>query len=169
MLKTYHENSDLLLNQLKKGVFLTVKDKEGRLNTMTIAWGHIGVIWYKPVFIAFVTASRYTYDLLRRADDFTVNVPYENTMKQELEMAGTLSGRDVDKFKKTGLTVKPSKHVHSPVIDGCQMQLECKIIYTQTHEPGLLPEDVKKKYYQSHDTHIMFYGEIVASYLKEDK
>jgi len=168
MLEDYHKHAERLLRQLPKGVFITVKDKKGVTNTMTIAWGHIGVIWGKPVFIAYVRYSRYTYDLLREAEDYTINVPKEGTLQAALKVAGTQSGRDINKFKETSLTPRRSRKVSSPVIEECELQYECKLIYTQTQEPALIPEDIKKRYYPNHDTHIMFYGEIVDTYLTED-
>ena len=167
MIDRYGEHSALLLKQLPKGIFITVK-AQGEVNTMTIAWGHIGVIWGKPMFIAYVRYSRYTYDLLVRAKDYTINVPAFNTMKEALKIAGTESGRDSDKFEKAGLVVKDSRKVESPILADCQLQYECKMVYKQTQEPALIPEDIKMRYYPQHDTHIMFFGEIVETYLTED-
>ncbi len=168
MLKTIHEHSDKLLKQLPKGIFITAKDEQGNTNTMTIAWGHIGVVWSKPVFIAYVRYSRYTYDVLLNAVDFTINVPKEGTLKEALKIAGSKSGRDIDKFDAANLTLVPSKKVNTPVIKECELQYECNINYTQTQEPALIPDDIKASHYKNHDTHIMFYGEIVDSYLMED-
>jgi len=169
VLEKYHENSELFLKQLPKGVFITAKDNTGNVNTMTIAWGHIGVIWGRPVFIAYVRYSRHTYDVLRHADDFTINVPQLGTMKEALKIAGTKSGRDIDKFEAAGLTLVPAKKVNTPVIGECALQYECKTIYTQTQEPALIDDSIKARYYPNHDTHIMFYGEILETYLMEDK
>ena len=163
MLEKYSEHANILLKQLPKGVFITVRG-ETQDNTMVIAWGHIGVIWGRPMFIAYVRYSRYTYDLLREAQDFTINVPVENPLKEGLKLAGTQSGRDVDKFAQGVLTKAKSKHVLSPIIKECNLHYECKLVYTQTQEPALIPEEIKARYYKDHDTHIMFYGEIVDTY-----
>lgn len=61
----FTEMSKEILEQLQKGAFLTVKSDD-KVNTMTIAWGALGFMWYKPVFTAMVRYSRYTYELLRR-------------------------------------------------------------------------------------------------------
>jgi flavin reductase (DIM6/NTAB) family NADH-FMN oxidoreductase RutF len=164
MIKDYHKHSETLLEQLPKGVFITVKDRDGRVNTMTIAWGHIGVIWSKPVFIAYVRYSRFTYNLLTNAEDYTINVPVNNDMKEALKIAGTESGRDIDKFKKANLTLQAGRKVNSPIISDCELHYECKMLYTQTQEPALIPKDIKEHHYKNHDTHIMFFGEIVDSY-----
>jgi flavin reductase (DIM6/NTAB) family NADH-FMN oxidoreductase RutF len=160
MLDQIHQHSELLLKQLPKGIFITVKSEE-KVNTMTIAWGHIGVIWGKPIFIAYVRYSRYTYDLLLKAKDFTINVPVDQDLKEALKIAGTKSGRDIDKFKEANLTLKAASMTHSPLIKECKLNYECKILYRQTLEPALINEAVTSRYYPNHDTHIAFYGEIV--------
>ncbi|MFP4286208.1 MAG: flavin reductase family protein [Candidatus Izemoplasmataceae bacterium] len=166
MIDQIHTHSALLLKQLPKGVFITVKAND-TVNTMTIAWGHIGVIWGKAVFIAYVRYSRYTYDLLLNAKDFTINVPNEGELKEALKIAGTKSGRDINKFKEAKLTQKKATLIDTPLIKECPLNYECKIIYSQTLEPALINEAITKRYYPNHDTHIAFYGEIVAIDYKE--
>lgn len=167
MLDQIHQHSNHLLKQLPKGIFITVKSQDC-VNTMTIAWGHIGVIWGKPVFIAYVRYSRYTYDLLLNATDFTINVPVEKDLKEALKIAGTKSGRDINKFEEANLTLKEAETTKSPIIEECQLNYECKIIYKQTLEPALINETITKRYYPHHDTHIAFYGEIVNISMSED-
>ena len=53
MIDHYHHHAEKMLAQMPKGVFITAKAGD-TTNTMTIAWGHIGVIWGKPIFIAYV-------------------------------------------------------------------------------------------------------------------
>ncbi len=167
-MKAMIENhSSLLLKQLPKGAFLTVK-AEDNVNTMTIGWGHVGILWGKPVFIVYVRYSRYTYDLLLKAEDFTVNVPVNQNLQHALRMAGTKSGRDQDKFALAGLTPLPSKTVNSPILKECDLQYECRKLYQQTLEPALIDEAITKRYYPEHDTHVVFYGEILANYRLSD-
>lgn len=162
------KHSPLLLKQLPKGAFLTVK-AEDKINTMTIGWGHVGILWGKPVFIVYVRYSRFTYDLLLKAEDFTVNVPVDQGLQQALRVAGTKSGRNQDKLALAGLTAHPSKTVKSPILKECDLHYECLKLYQQTLEPALIDDTIKKRYYPEHDTHVVFYGEILAHYrLSED-
>ena len=48
--------------EMAKGILITTK-LDGKVNTMTIGWGHIGIEWGKPIFIAYVRESRYTKQL----------------------------------------------------------------------------------------------------------
>jgi len=163
----YNEHLKEMLDQLPKGAFLTVKDGD-KVNTMTIGWGTIGVMWYKPVFMVMVRYSRHTYDLIGKAKEFTVSVPLKGQLKKELGICGSKSGRDIDKFKECNLTPVKGKVLDTPVIGECDLHYECKVVYQQVMEPGLLNEDIKKERYPNHDYHVLFYGEIVASYMKEE-
>ncbi|MDN5331949.1 MAG: hypothetical protein PWP45_1174 [Tepidanaerobacteraceae bacterium] len=156
-----------LLEQLKKGAFLTVKSGD-MVNTMTIAWGTVGYIWQKYVFMAMVRHSRYTFELIENAGSFTVSFPLKGQLKEALSFCGTKSGRDVDKFKECGLSLLHAEKVDTPVIDGCDLYLECKIIYKSPMHPEQLPEEVKRMYYGNEDYHILYFGEIVAVRMKEE-
>ncbi len=112
--------TDVLKNMGGKGGFLTVKDKNGRVNTMTIGWCNIGYEWARPIFTVLVRQSRYTHELLENVEDFTVSIPLDINMNKALGFCGSKSGRDFDKFKECNLNLLESKSVKSPVIDNCQ-------------------------------------------------
>lgn len=162
----YNEYSKEMLEQLQKGAFLTVKNGE-KLNTMTIGWGTIGFIWNKPIFTVLVRYSRHTYDMIKDADEFTVSVPLSKDMKKELSLCGTKSGREIDKFKECDLTAHKGKVIDTPIIGECDLHYECKIVYKQAMEPALLDKNIREAKYSNNDFHVLYYGEIVASYLKE--
>ena len=77
-----------ILEHVGKGVLLTCA-AEGKVNTMTIGWGTLGIEWGKPIFIAFVRESRYTKELLDKNPEFTVNIPYGQYDKSILSICGT--------------------------------------------------------------------------------
>jgi flavin reductase (DIM6/NTAB) family NADH-FMN oxidoreductase RutF len=162
----FNDLSKELLEQLPKGAFLTVKSGDN-VNTMTIAWGSIGFMWYKPVFTAMVRYSRYTYGLIEKSEDFTVSLPLNGQLKEALGVCGTKSGRDVDKFKECSLTLKDGDTVNSPVIDECDLHVECKIMYKQAMDENNLAEEVKNKAYANGNYHVIYYGEIKKIYVKE--
>ncbi len=66
--------ADQITEALKKGVFLTTK-VGNKVNSMVIEWGHIGRIWNRPVFVAYIRVNRYTRELLDQNPEFTVNIP----------------------------------------------------------------------------------------------
>ena len=62
-----------IMEGVQKGALLTAKVGD-KVNTMTIAWGTLGIEWNKPIFTAFVRQSRYTKGLLDESGEFTVNI-----------------------------------------------------------------------------------------------
>ncbi|WP_427340553.1 flavin reductase family protein [Caloranaerobacter sp. DY30410] len=162
----YHKYSKEVLEQLPKGAFLTVKHKD-KINTMTIGWGNIGFIWNKPIFTVAVRYSRYTYELLEKAKEFTISVPLNKDLKKELAFCGTKSGRDFDKFKECNLSCENGKVLSTPIVGDCELHYECKVVYQQAMEPALIDEHIKQKFYPNQNYHILYYGEIVACYIKE--
>lgn len=166
--KTYTKFASEMLQQLPKGAFLTVKDKD-RINTMTIGWGSIGYMWQKPIIMVAVRYSRYTYDLIENAPDFTVSFPYTNEMKRVLAEAGTKSGRDMDKFKELPITMQTSLTTESPAIAECNIIFECRTIFKQPMDEKFLDEEIKRKFYNNGDYHVLYFGEILACYSNGNK
>ncbi len=148
------------------GAFLTVKSKDG-LNTMTIGWATIGISWSIPVLAVLVRKSRFTYQLIERAADFTVSVPFADRFKEELAFCGSESGRDYNKFKECDLQTTPALEVETPIIKGCQLFYECEIKYQQAMEAKNITEAEITKCYPESDLHTIYYGKIVASYLAD--
>jgi len=66
----------LKINDLWKNqwLLLTVGDFEkGDFNTMTVAWGSLGVMWRKPFAMVVVRPTRYTFGFINRFPDFTLS------------------------------------------------------------------------------------------------
>ena len=55
--------------------------------------------------------------------------------------------------------------VETPIISDCELHFECKVIYKQAMEPNSIPKDILKRNYTNNDFHVIFYGEIVDSYM----
>lgn len=161
----YTEYATKAIEILSKGAFLTTAHG-GKTNTMTIAWGNIGFMWGKPVFTVMVRPSRYTYQLIEQSGEFTVSIPLQD-MQQALALCGTKSGRDLDKIAAAGLTLLPGQKVATPVIAGCGLHYECKIVYKHPLDPAALDPAYKAKCYASGDFHTLYFGEIVACYREE--
>ena len=156
-----------IINQLTQGgAFLTVALGD-KVNTMTVGWATLGRMWNKPVCVVPVRFSRYTRQLIEKAQSFTLSVPLGGSLKEALAYCGSKSGRDVDKYKECGLKQRPGTAVASPAIDGCDIVLECRIVHKQTLEPLNLAPEIKHKWYADNDYHILFYGEVVKVYAKQ--
>lgn len=161
---------------LPKGILLTssVGDK---VNSMVIGWGTVGVNWNRPVFAAYVRTGRYTRELLDQNPEFTVNIPLGDPDKNTIAVCGSKSGRDMDKLNACGLHAVPGESVSVPAIREFPVTLECKILYRQIQEPGLLPEALAERFYpqtkessfpgSNRDPHVTYFGEIVSAYVLE--
>ena len=156
-----------IMNQLKTGVLLTTKNKD-KVNSMTISWGALTIIWGKPHFIVFVRGSRYTKQLLDETMEFTININQDNVDNKILTYCGTKSGRDCDKIKDLDLELVEGEKVNAPAIKQLPLTLECKVVYKQFHDKDAFLPSLKEKFYPSgkeSDFHTAYYGEIVSSYI----
>lgn len=144
------------------GVFLTVDGEHP--NTMTIGWGSMGYIWSRPVFMALVRPTRHSYDILKKQGCFTVSVPLDDGLKQQLVFAGTKSGREVAKFDGHGLSAAPAQKVSAPIVAECALHIECVTKLTQDMTTDQMDEAVRQMAYPGGNLHTMFFGEIVACY-----
>jgi len=91
--------------------------------TFNISIGIAGVV---TVGLAIVP-SRYSYELIQAAGEFTVNIPTAD-MVDQVDRCGTTTGRRVDKFEYAGLTPLPSTRVRPPIIAECPVNLECALV-----------------------------------------
>lgn len=160
-----------IMEAIDEGILLTTA-ADGEKDTMVIGWGHIGVIWGKPVFVAYVRESRYTKSLVDKNGEFTVNTPLAPIDKNIIAVCGTKSGRDIDKFAELGLETEEGMTVSVPGIRQLPLTLECKVIYKQDQDSTALHPDVVARYYKpgtrnEGDYHTMYFGEITAAYIIE--
>lgn len=124
-------------------VMVSVTDKEGKSNIITVAWA--GTVCTNPPMVSIsVRPSRYSYQILEETGEFVINLTNESLVKA-CDYCGVVSGRNVDKFAKTGLTPIPMEHVHAMGIDESPVNMECKI--TEKRELG---------------SHTMFIAEVVG-------
>ena len=161
------ECADTVTEALKKGVFLTTK-AGGKVNSMVIGWGHIGRIWNRPVFITYVRDCRYTYEMLEKNPEFTVNIPVNGLDDNAFRICGTKSGRDMDKIAEAGLTLEKPEVITVPGIREFPLTLECRVLYQEEQDASKLPEEIRKQFYSIETSdHTAFYGEIVSAYIIE--
>ncbi|MBI4322480.1 MAG: flavin reductase family protein [Chloroflexi bacterium] len=80
-----------------------------------------------PLMAVSIAASRHTYDLIKEAGEFVVNIA--SVGQAELaNKVGKVSGRDGDKFGNYGIETRAASKVKSPLIAGSATCMECKLI-----------------------------------------
>lgn len=174
-IKIFDYASDIL-KAVENGVLLTTK-ADGKVNSMTISWGTLGIEWGKPIFTTFVRENRFSKEQLEKNAEFTINIPYGEFNKNILSVCGTKSGRDTDKIKELGLTLESPEKISVPAIKELPLTLECKVTYVQKQDKNKISEAYKKKFYPQEvdssfhgankDFHTVFLGEIVSAYIVE--
>ena len=179
---TLEEHYSQILKTLRRGIAIT-SAADGRVNTMTISWGMLGIEWNRPVFITFVRTGRFTHGLLERNPEFTVNIPVGDYPAPLLKHLGTHSGRNEDKIATLGLHLVPGTEISVPGLAELPLTLECRILYQQLQQadhflPGPITDDILSKNYPqdvpsevavggNRDFHTAIYGEIVGAHLIE--
>jgi flavin reductase (DIM6/NTAB) family NADH-FMN oxidoreductase RutF len=134
----------------KRDALLVTMGKDGKPNVMALAWKTIGELWHYPVLTVAVSPSRYSFKLITEGvREFTVNIPSDK-INHAIDIAGSYSGRNTDKFKQANLEIIPGKRVRVPTIKDSALSYECKIIHET--DSG------------SNAAHHLFVGEIVAAY-----
>ena len=112
-------------------------------NLITIGW--TGTICTQPSMVSIsVRPERYSHHLIQESGQFAINLPTE-ALVRSVDWCGVKSGRDVDKFAKTGLTPMPVEHVSAPAIAESPVNIACRV--TESRALG---------------SHTMFIAEVVG-------
>ena len=161
----YADYAQQAIEILSKGAFLNTTDGTTD-NTMTIAWGSIGFIWGKPIFMVMVRPSRYSFNNIESQEDFTVSIPLTD-MSNALKICGSKSGRDINKFEAASLELMPGQKVKTKAIKNCGLHFECKIMCKQAMDTTHLNPEILNHKYASGDLHTLYYGEILSCYIEK--
>lgn len=106
-------------------VMISVADKEGRSNIITVAWA--GTVCTNPPMVSIsVRPERYSYSILKETGEFVINLTTKDLV-YATDYCGVKSGRDVDKFKEMKLTPVKGQFVKAPMIAESPVCLECKV------------------------------------------
>ncbi len=125
-------------------------DNNGKLNVMALLWKTIGELWMIPIITIAVSPARYTFELLTEGvPEFTINIPTEENV-DTIDITGSYSGKNVDKFKKAGLEIIEGKRTKVPTIKDSLLSYECKIVHTC--KSGRMA------------SHSLFFGQILTAY-----
>lgn len=158
--------SDNTFNLIGKDWMLITAGSLQSYNMMTASWGGLGILWGKKVCFCVIRPSRYTYEFIEKAENFTLTF-FEEKYRNALNFCGSKSGRDVDKAAATGLT--PIEGSSGAVyFDEARLVLECKKLYYHDLDPQHFLDAGMEKNYNGSDYHRLYFGEIIQSYIKED-
>jgi flavin reductase (DIM6/NTAB) family NADH-FMN oxidoreductase RutF len=145
---------------------LITAQKGNKVNTMTASWGGVGYLWNQNSAFIFVRQSRFTKEFIDSSSSFSLCFFNHTQYQKELAYLGTVSGRDEDKIKKSGLTVVHEDKV--PYFKEARLVLICsKAAQIPIRENNLINKDIARKWYEDEDYHDMYVGKIQKVLLKE--
>ena len=105
-------------------------------NVMTFSWQTLINNSDPCLVLLVINQIRYSYKLLKRNNELVINIPGEELLMQT-HFVGTITGKNIDKFKESGLTPVPAGIVAPPSIKECAAHLECRVVETikrETHD-----------------------------------
>jgi flavin reductase (DIM6/NTAB) family NADH-FMN oxidoreductase RutF len=149
-----------LFHLLDDDWMLLTAGQPDNFNTMTASWGTFGILWNKPIAIGFIRPQRHSFEFANSSEYFTLSF-FPEKFKSVLKFCGAHSGRDTDKIKETGLTVK-STEKGSIYYSEAHLVFECRKIYIDDIKPeNFVDKSLIKEIYPGADFHRMFFGEII--------
>ncbi len=150
----------------KKWGIITAGDKTVGFNGMTVSWGGFGIMWNRPVAFIFVRKSRYTHEFLDKSNSITIAF-LSDEYKEAKILFGRESGRDVNKYEKSGLhpVFEPDFNGYYPKESDYVFKM--KALYNVDLPTENMPDNIKNNFYPTNDIHTMYVCEIKEYLVKE--
>jgi flavin reductase (DIM6/NTAB) family NADH-FMN oxidoreductase RutF len=106
-------------------LLVTTRDVAGKDNIITVSWAGMACT-HPPMLTVSLRKSRHSHAVVLASKEFVVNIP-TSKQREAVELCGTSSGKDTDKFSLSGLSKVPASVVAAPLIAECPINLECKV------------------------------------------
>ena len=106
-------------------VLLVTCSFRGRHNATPVAYA-MPLSMRPPLIGIAVHPSRYTYDVIRRTEQFALNIPSRQLL-HHVQYLGTLSGGDFDKLELTKLPHFRARKLDTVLLEGCLGWIECSL------------------------------------------
>lgn len=130
-------------------ILVTSVSKGGKANIITIGW-QMPVSHHPPLCAISIAKNHFSHQLIESTKEFVINIPNIGLL-DKVKFCGSVSGRNIDKFKESNLTPIPAKVVKPPLIKECIGHLECEVL--EMHSVG---------------DHTIFIGEVVCACANKD-
>ncbi len=106
-------------------LLISTCDAQGRDNILTVSWAGVACT-SPPMITVSLRQTRHSHGAILATKEFVVNIPTAK-QREAVELCGTTSGRDTDKFARLGLGKVRASLVAAPIIADCPINLECKV------------------------------------------
>jgi flavin reductase (DIM6/NTAB) family NADH-FMN oxidoreductase RutF len=104
---------------------ITCGDAQAQANIIAVSFC-MPVSKAPPLVACAIGRQCYSYELIHSSGEFAVNVPTVE-LRPRVYYCGVHTGREIDKFKETGLTPQPARKVQAPIIAECVAHMECRV------------------------------------------
>lgn len=157
------EGKDNPFQLIGKEWMLVAAGNAEKCNAMTASWGGVGIMWGKPVAYVVIRPQRYTKEFMDQGERFSLSFLPEEYRKA-LNYMGTVSGRDADKIRESGLHTELLHE--TPAFTESRMVMICKKMFAQDmKKESFLQEDILTKWYPQEDYHTLYIAEIEKIYV----
>jgi flavin reductase (DIM6/NTAB) family NADH-FMN oxidoreductase RutF len=156
--------------ELKENVISLIRDRwpllaagtEDDFNFMTVNWGMVGELWFKDAVTVYVRHSRHTFKYMDTQPLFAISI-LKPGHEKALSIAGSKSGRDMNKVEATGLT--PVFLDGSIAFEEAEYVIIAKRLFQADIDYNAIEDAaVITKAYANGDPHRMYIGEILSVY-----
>lgn len=159
--KTLQENVFRLMDD---DWMLVTAGEPDYFNTMTASWGGMGILWERPIALAFVRPQRFTRKFMDGYPSFTLSF-FSEKHREVLEICGAKSGRNFNKVEAAGITPLLTEEGNMYFKES-RLFLECRKLYQDDFQEHMfLQPEIAKKFYPSKDFHRFYIGEIVHAWM----
>lgn len=164
------EMTDNVFNLVGKDFTVITAGDESHYNSMTASWGGVGILFSKPVTWCFLRSNRYTLEVMKNKETYTMSY-FPEEYKDQVMLFGSKSGRDTDKMKETTLTTVVTPNGNMSYKEA-KLIIECKMTELTTVSPGDFytqegKDFITEAHKETNDYHKLVFGDIVNIWIKK--
>ncbi len=145
-----HKQSEKMLSGIKALPSFPIVLVTVESNIMVAAAFHF-YSFEPPSVMVGIKPEKHTFELITKRGEFGINIPTVNQL-EKVKICGSISGKNVNKYDKAGLTTKTGGVIESLLIADCPVNLECKVVHEVEYN----------------GSHRWFIGEIQAVHIKDN-
>ncbi len=106
---------------------LVITKRDDKINICPVTFQVISSIYEKPYVVCIgLSNDNYSLETILKTKEFAYAYPSSKQLKDSL-FSGTISGRNIDKIKKTSFKFTKARSISSPHLQDAVVNFECKV------------------------------------------